>query len=192
MSERAESAGDIDADGDGRYSPFDRLERRSDRVPELVSVLVAVGGLFLQGGRVGVAAGVLLVALWLFLRVEFVFAAGAVLVAGVGGDPTSLGGVLVVAGLAGLLAVDLWRTWASARPVALFAALFTLVGAGIVAARERVVLHWLGLGVVAAVALASYLLHRYEVFRLDASSGTGPESGPPEHDDGSDRRSEVP
>lgn len=156
-----------------RYSPISRLEERSQRVPELLAMLVALAGLLLQSGRLGVLAGVVLVGLWLFLRVEFVFAAGVLVVAGFG-DPLSLAAVLTLSGLGGLLAVDLARTWGSVGVVALFLALFVVAG-GMLVASQVVAVRWLGLGAAAALTGLAYALHRYERFRFGtiATAATG-------------------
>lgn len=157
----SETAGSPD-----HYSPISRLEERSQRVPELLAMLVALAGLLSQGERLGVLAGVVLVVLWLFLRVEFVFATGVLAVAGLS-DPLSLGTVLTLSGLGGLLAVDLARTWGSVSVVALFLALFVVAG-GTLAASQVVAVRWLGLGAAAALAGLAYALHRYERFRFGA------------------------
>ncbi|MFD1633356.1 hypothetical protein ACOZ4L_09180 [Haloplanus ruber] len=175
------------------YSPISRLEERSQRVPELLAVLVALAGLLLQGERLGVLAGVVLVVLWLFLRVEFVFATGVLAVAGLG-DPLSLGTVLTLSGLGGLLAVDLARTWDSIGAVALFLALFVVAG-GILAATQVVAVRGLGLGAAALLAGLAYALHRYERFRFGTiDTATAGDTGPVGESDwpGADRDTGTP
>jgi hypothetical protein len=171
MSERRPTDGDD-------YSPFSRVEDRTQRGPELISLLVAIIGLFVQSGRLGALASIVLIACWMYLQVEFVFAVGAALFVGVGGEPISIGAALAMTGLAGLLAVDVARTWGSVKPVALFLALFVAGGGSILLASRTVPLHWLGTGAGIALAGVTYLLHRYERVRfgvIDTSDGSDTE-----------------
>lgn len=160
-------------EADGGYSPFSRIETRTRRVPELLAVLVAIGGLVVQGGRLGVLAAVVLVALWMYLQVEFVFAAGTVLFVGAGGEPLSIGAVLAIAGLGGLLAVDLARTWQSVRPVALFLTLIAMGLGGALAARRVIAPHRFAVAAAVTVGGAMYLVHRYERRHADGSGVFG-------------------
>ena len=170
MSERRPTEGDD-------YGPFSRVENRTQRVPELVALLVAIAGLFVQGGRLGALASIVLVACWMYLQVEFVFAVGATLFVGVGGEPISIGTVLAMTGVGGLLAVDVARTWESVKPVALFLALFVAGGGGVLVASRTVPVHWLGVGAGGIVAGVAYLLHRYERSRFDVfDTSDGPDA----------------
>ncbi len=144
------------------YSPAERLETRSHRVAELVITSVAVAGVAVAGGRLGVVAGVALLACWLYLRAEVTFVVGAVLVAGVGGDPSTPGAVLAAVGLAGLLALELARAWDSARPVGAFLASLVVGVVAFVAAGEFVALRWLVGGAAAGLVAAVYGLVRVE------------------------------
>jgi predicted ABC-type sugar transport system permease subunit len=148
------------------YTPFSRVEDRTQRVPELLALLVTIAGLFVHGGRLGALASLVLIACWMYLQVEFMFAAGAALVVGVGGEPISTGAVLAMTGLGGLLAVDVARIWESVKPVALFLALFVTGGGGILVASRVVPLYWLGIGAGGVIAGVGYLLHRYERTRI--------------------------
>jgi hypothetical protein len=170
MSDRRWAAGED-------YSPLSRIENRTQRVPELIAVVIAVAGLFVQGGRLGALASVALVACWMYLQVEFTFAVGSVLFAGVGGDPVSIGAVLAMTGLAGLLAVDVARTWESVTPVALFLGLFVAGGGGVLLASRGVPVHWLGVGGGAALAGGIYGLHRYERIRFGVLDTTDAPDG---------------
>jgi hypothetical protein len=145
-----------------RYSPVERLESRSGRVADLLVAGVAVVGLAAAGGRPGVVAGLALLACWLYLRVELTFVVGAVLVAGLGGGVTTAGTAVAATGLAGLLAVDLARTWTSVRPVGAFAAALVVGAAAFALALRVVPLHWVVVGAAAALALGSYGLYRRE------------------------------
>lgn len=190
------------------YSPFDRLEDRSQLALEFLSIALAVGGIVLGGEQYSLIAGAVLLALWTRLRSEFVFAAGAILLAAFGGAPESVESVVGMAGLAGFLAADSARSWGSVRPVVGFLALFALVGAGVVHASEEVGVELLrvGAGAAAALVAVSYGLHRYELVRVGrggAPTGANGErsDGEPnrdgnrervgEHDPDGDRRSEV-
>ncbi|MFC7172379.1 hypothetical protein ACFQL0_01300 [Haloplanus litoreus] len=89
------------------------------------------------------------------------FAAGTVAVAGLGSQPTAVGTVLAMTGLAGLLAVALARSWQSVIPVVLFLALFALVGGGLLLSHP-VAARWLATGMAVATIGTAYGLHRYE------------------------------
>lgn len=151
---------------DGSYRPFSRLETRTQRVSELFSVLIALAGMFVQTGRLGAVAGVALVGLWLYLQVEFVFAAGTLLFVGLGGDPVSLGAILTLTGLGGLLAVDLARTWRSVRPVALFLSAFLIGTIGVLGASRTVAVSRLGVVITVGCCALAYGLYRYERYRF--------------------------
>jgi hypothetical protein len=167
---------------DGRYSPVDRPSDPFQRVSEFLVAGVAGAGLGLGGGRVGIAAGVGLLACWLYLRTEITFVVGAVLVAGLGGDPTTPGTVLVAAGLTGLLALDLARTWTAVRPVAAFLAAVAIGVVAFVTAVEFVALHWVVGAAAAGLVGAVYGLSRIErrVGDRRASDGDGARSDGPE------------
>jgi hypothetical protein len=171
------------AGSDGGYSPISRLEDRSERVADLLALLLVLAGLFVLGGHPASVAGVLLVGLWLYLHVEFVFAAGIVVIAGLGGQPTAVGTVLAITGLAGLLAVALSRTWQSVVPVVLFLTLFAVVGGSLLLSHP-VAARWLAAGAAVATAGAAYWLHRYERDGLRAVDA--------HDDDDGDRRESTP
>jgi predicted ABC-type sugar transport system permease subunit len=155
------------------YSPFSRVEERAQRVPELVTVLVAIAGLFVQGGRLGALASVVLIACWMYLQVEFIFAVGIVLFVGLGGEPISIGAALATTGLAGLLAVNVAHTWESVKPIALFLALFVAGCGGVLITSRAVALHWLGVGGGTVLTGAIYLLHRCERVRFEVINASG-------------------
>lgn len=168
------------------YSPFDTAEDRRLWPAELSCLALAAGGMCLHDLELGLVAGAALLLLWTRLRVEFVFAAGVMLLAGIGGTVAALGGVLTVTGLAGVLAVDLTRTWRSVGPAVLFVVLAAGAGTGVVYASAELVPHWLAVVVVAGASLLSYALHRYEVVRLGRAEET---VGAP--DDGTDDDEET-
>ena len=166
------------------YSPVERLETRTHRVAELVITSVAVAGVAVAGGRLGVVAGVALLACWLYLRAEVTFVVGAVLVAGIGGAPSTPGTILAAVGLAGLLALELARAWGSARPVGAFLASLVVGVVAFVAAGEFVALRWVGGAAAAGLVGAVYGLTRIER-RVAGRRGSGAEAagaGQPEQE----------
>lgn len=166
------------------YSPFNRTDDYANRLPELFAVLVAGVGLYFQGDLLGAAAGITVAVLWTRLQVEFVFATGVVLLAGLGGDSVTSAAILTMAGLAGLLAAELGRAWESIRLAVLYLAVFAAASVGIVYLTADVALHWVAAIAVAVIAAVSYGLHRYEQYRLESTNATSPTSIP------DDRRSE--
>jgi hypothetical protein len=178
MSERVDSGGGSVVEP---YSPFERtdLARGNGILVEFFFLLVALGGLSLQGGLFGAAAWLLLLACWATLRVEFTFGVGAVLFTGLTGVRSGFAEAVAVAvgsglevslvaiavtltGLGGLLANDLRHTWRSIRPVALFVVLVGFSAAVLALASRGIALQRLGAGTVVTLVLSSYVLHRYE------------------------------
>lgn len=147
------------------YSPISRLEERSQRLSELLGIFVVLAGFLLQNDRLGVVAGVIILVCWLFLQVEFTFAAGILAAAGLG-DPLSIGTVLTLAGLGGLLAVDVARTWRSVGVVALFLVLFVVGTGGLLVGSQLVELRLLGVGAAVVLGGLAYVCHRYERVRF--------------------------
>ncbi|MBB6646604.1 hypothetical protein [Halobellus ruber] len=175
MSEQ--NPADDPAGGRRPYTPFVRLEGGLRRAPEFVALGLTFLGLLLQAELRGVAAGIALVVLWTRLRVEFVFAAGALLVVALGGDALTLPTGVAAAGLVGLLAIHLARTWGSVLLGVGFLAVAALAGGGVVVASREVSLAWIAAGSAAILVVASYALHRYQVVRfatIEATDAEGP------------------
>jgi len=147
---------------DSRYSPVDWPSDLSQQVSELLVAVVAAAGFGLAGGLVGVVAGGILFVCWLFLQTEITFVVGAVLVAVLGGDPSTPGTVLVTTGLTGLLALDLARTSTAPQPVAVFLASVVVGVVAVVGAVEFVALHW-----VVGVATVGLIGALYGLYRLE-------------------------
>lgn len=153
------------SDANERYNPINRVETRSQRFAELLVIGGAVAGFALSNGRLGIIAGLVLLGCWMRLQVELTFIVGAVLVAVLGGDVSTPGSLLTVAGLGGLLAVDLARAWASVQPAALFL-MSVFAGALVgVPTYDRFGPYWFVLGAVGILAGGLYGLYRYQEYR---------------------------
>ncbi|SEP20968.1 hypothetical protein SAMN05216388_10459 [Halorientalis persicus] len=185
MSDRLPS---VISSGDVPYTAVDRVEERSQRLPSLLALGLVVAGLFLQGDLIGATVGIALVVVWVRLRIEFVFATGVFAFTSLGGTPEPVPVVLTIAGLIGLLAVELAIDWKSVQLVVLFGVLLALIMVASfidldylsVGLNIEIGLHWIGVMAITGFALTAYALHRYQnAFRKYAD----PYTHSPEIDD---------
>lgn len=155
-------------------TPIDRVRagtsRRQPTAFGVVGLLLVVAAFSITGGPAGVAAGIALFVAGLVVPAIWVFALGQAALLAVSSSPMRLQ-ILAVEGALFLVVLAATARAASSDVVSVSLLLFGLLGTAVWLGVPQVGLHATAAGLGIGLALAGYLVHRYERVVLGLAGG---------------------